>query len=360
MQIRQPMADIPFVILMEEIIARVPARTIGRCKCVCTRWRDFLSTTEFAHHHHRTMTKSTPYRFLSVADRDGSLHTFIYDPPTCRMQDIVNIPFCSQPRHILILAELHGMLCVSIRNTNAMVIWNPLTRAYKNITTTEYRGSYEPESDSVGFYTAQATDCRILHITQRQDKMTAYVYSTRSGSWRQTLPPTLNGQHTSGYNWATTTNCGETLYLTSTSRGTPQTQALHRFNGTTETFTNMTFPQTYDNQHSRNQITRVHNNLQMLVTHRPLHTNTELWKLEDGEWTQLMRFNNINHVNISTISFLKYMTPHDIWLIMTVDGDICELNQNLQELGPSYPSKYFSPLARGIYTESIISPNTRA
>ncbi|KAF5797156.1 putative F-box domain-containing protein [Helianthus annuus] len=48
--------ELPLSLIESNILPRLPAKSVGRCMCVCKQWKSFLSTPMFARMHLRHVT----------------------------------------------------------------------------------------------------------------------------------------------------------------------------------------------------------------------------------------------------------------------------------------------------------------
>jgi hypothetical protein len=73
----------PVLLLMLEIIARLPTKCAGRLRCVCRMWLSYLTTDEFAKANCRYISTSLELKILSIGHRATSLHAFGYARNSC-------------------------------------------------------------------------------------------------------------------------------------------------------------------------------------------------------------------------------------------------------------------------------------
>ncbi|KAJ0929925.1 hypothetical protein HanPSC8_Chr04g0143421 [Helianthus annuus] len=71
------------------------------------------------------------------------------------------------------------------RNTGKLVIWNQLTHAFKEVSSSNSHGLYKPKSDAIGLYMDKTDDYKLLHIKRRRGKMWVHVYSSMFDSWHK-------------------------------------------------------------------------------------------------------------------------------------------------------------------------------
>ncbi|KAK1431904.1 hypothetical protein QVD17_08694 [Tagetes erecta] len=204
------MVDLSVEIIVSEILTRVPAKVVGRSKCVCKEWCALLSTQEFLRVHANRSLNSSNQRILFVGDHSISVHPInvqsgVYGPST-----IVSFPF----NDISIHSHLNGLLCLHLNNTSELLLWNPITRAYKHLSKPDCHGFFEHNSDTIGLYMDAYDDYKVLHVKCRCRAFVVSIYSRKIDSRRNihfiTEPEYVNPT----FSWSTGTLCCDTLYFT--------------------------------------------------------------------------------------------------------------------------------------------------
>ncbi|MFS7964360.1 putative F-box domain-containing protein [Helianthus anomalus] len=123
--------DLGSDLIMSEILPRLPAKCVGRAKKVCKEWLSCISSKEFVMMHCRHMCKGSRQKILSIGQEScfiSSTGVDLVDEKT-----MITLPFHVRPSDMWILSSLNGLLCVCLRNTFEMLIWNPLIRSCINI-----------------------------------------------------------------------------------------------------------------------------------------------------------------------------------------------------------------------------------
>ena len=125
------MVVLPYMVVLFDIIARLPAKVVTQCKLVCTDWLDMLSSEEFAMRHSQYMRRSDDQKIIITSHRTCKVRSLDHKSPNYSTATNVHILFAAKPHNLLFLASLDGMLCVCLKNTCELVVWNPLTSVYK-------------------------------------------------------------------------------------------------------------------------------------------------------------------------------------------------------------------------------------
>ncbi|KAK7295544.1 hypothetical protein RJT34_18454 [Clitoria ternatea] len=129
--------------LIEQILVRLPVRSVVRSKCVCKSWRSLISNPQFAKSHfdlaaapsHRILLRSTHF-YLESIDIDASLHhdsavAFhplpLPSPPSPRRREYT---IDRSLEHHDILGSSRGLVLLAYYNGD-LILWNPSTADYK-------------------------------------------------------------------------------------------------------------------------------------------------------------------------------------------------------------------------------------
>ncbi|XP_020196388.2 putative F-box protein At1g50870 [Aegilops tauschii subsp. strangulata] len=184
--------------LILEILARLPARSLRRFKCVSMPWRDLISDPA-----HRKKLRQTLAGFLYMTDTDrynGGRHHFAsvsgdgaaapFDPSVPYLQPnkeegITQVDSCNG----LLLYRRYSKMVVRLPPCWAadfrFVVCNPATGRWVDLPLPTH-----PEPPAKGSMTALAFDpavsshFHVLHFEQREAYITGVdIYSSRTGAW---------------------------------------------------------------------------------------------------------------------------------------------------------------------------------
>ncbi|KAK9060748.1 hypothetical protein SSX86_021454 [Deinandra increscens subsp. villosa] len=171
-------AELPLSIIECEILPRLPAKSVGRCMCVCKLWKSLLSTPVFTRMHLRNnVTDIDQYKLLMIDDH-GTLTTLDGHVVHRNPEPLGPINY-----RFYVLASLDGLVCLGSVVTG-LAFWNPLTGAYKKLAPIPCTISFWL-CDGVGFYIDRSSnDYRLLYM-KRGGIDGVYIYSHKLDSWRQ-------------------------------------------------------------------------------------------------------------------------------------------------------------------------------
>ncbi|MFS8033559.1 putative F-box associated interaction domain, F-box-like domain superfamily [Helianthus anomalus] len=204
---------------MSEILPRLPAKCVGRAKKVCKEWLSCIPSKEF---------ESCFIRSTGVD---------LVDEKT-----MITLPFHVRPSDVWILSSLNGLLCVCLRNTFEMLIWNLLIRSCINISDSKSYGFFKIYSDAVGLYIDSSNEYRVLHIKRGRFTVDVMAYSRRTTHWKRIQFLQKRHYHTNGYVWSGGTFCEDSLYFTIFQFWSTGDIVIIRFDVNTETFSEIGFP----------------------------------------------------------------------------------------------------------------------
>ncbi|KAL8213852.1 hypothetical protein R6Q57_003301 [Mikania cordata] len=151
---------------------------------------------------------------------------------------IVYFPF----NNFKIYSHLDELLCVCLNHTSELLLWNPVTGAYKLLSTHDHDGFLEYNADAIGLYVDAYDDYKVLHIKRRCGVFIVSVYSRKLESWRNipfiSRPEFLNPS----FSLSSCTFCGNTLYFTLCDCWLGGETVLLRFEVNSERFKEINFP----------------------------------------------------------------------------------------------------------------------
>ncbi|EOY06276.1 hypothetical protein QUC31_016351 [Theobroma cacao] len=178
--------DVPHDIL-DEILSRLPVKSLVRFKSVSKSWSRFISSPPFTRNHYRRASSPDPeitalkiliskpdgFRFIDCEPSRLPVPVRFRFPQT-RTRDIHD--------HVRFFGSCHGLVCLGIGNPRHLVLWNPSTGDsktlpdyYKVLSVPAMRNcfgglGYDPSCDD---YKVILTDnSRLL------------IFSLRKNSWR--------------------------------------------------------------------------------------------------------------------------------------------------------------------------------
>ncbi|KAL8252179.1 hypothetical protein R6Q59_035872, partial [Mikania micrantha] len=166
-------------LIVFEILTRVPARTVGRSKCVCKKWMVLLLTQQFVKLHCSRSSIASNQRALLVDDQTYFAHPINFQSGGYGRGTIVYFPF----KNFKIYSHLDGLLCVCLDHTSELVLWNLVTGAYKLLSTHDRDGLFEYNADAIGLYVDAYDDYKVLHIKRRCCVFIVSVSSRKLESW---------------------------------------------------------------------------------------------------------------------------------------------------------------------------------
>ncbi|MFS7932137.1 putative F-box domain-containing protein [Helianthus anomalus] len=225
---------LPYDVIQSEVLPRLPAKSIGRFRCVCKAWNSFLSTPDFARMHLRYQTN---YKLLLLdCRRSKTFPTLDCEPPNHDSITTRPIPFTDD--EVLILASLDGLVCVALFNIQELpelAFWNPLTGAYKKFHTSVLNSI----SDAFAFYNDSSNDYKLRNIVSEG----AFIYSRRLDSWRKINPSLETIYHISKFTWSHATFVAGKIYFLLGNKNVEGERRLISFDVESEKFKEIQFPQ---------------------------------------------------------------------------------------------------------------------
>ncbi|MFS7943657.1 putative galactose oxidase/kelch, beta-propeller [Helianthus anomalus] len=327
------MPEIPIDLFMFEILPNLTARDVGRYKLVCKEWCSFLSTVFFARLHSRKMPSLTKMQFVLLTEGiHRPLRTLSYGSANISLTEIVKVPFKTRAEYMMILGSLHGMLCVCLSNTCQLLIWNPLTNAYRNLSITKKYGYSKCNNQSV---------C---------------IYSMENQCWRQIkfVKDFILDDQT--VQWSCGTLCCDGLYFTVGSCWDSNVALIVRIDVNLETFTKVSFPFDEYEVNFRGSLVNVSDELHFFVLHGAFDVSVDLWKLKGEEWIRILSVPDIDCIPLPIKCFVRYIGSSKKWLLMTDYGDVYEFDLEVRKVDNFFLVNFYA-LKGAVYSESLMSPN---
>ncbi|KAK9911037.1 hypothetical protein M0R45_034963 [Rubus argutus] len=183
--------------ILDEILARLPVKSLMRFRCVCKSWRALISQPYFATKHFnyagrgitencsRLLMSTSPFESIdyeALKDlSDGDAHLAIK-----KLDFQVMFPDSSVKTTV---GSCNGLICLEIDQED-VVLWNPCTRDYKVLpkptircTSQFYGFGYDSSTDI--YKIMRGYSYRVLDY----EETGVQVFSLKTGSWRTHLDP---------------------------------------------------------------------------------------------------------------------------------------------------------------------------
>ncbi|CAH1444700.1 unnamed protein product [Lactuca virosa] len=214
------MEDLP-VHVMDNILSRLPIKTIIRCKCVCKKWLDHISDSYFAniqlsrsptglmiHSENNKFGHPSPGLLNWIEVEDKFDHHHLHHDPVMNLD--LNLTSIFQKSQIKLVGSVNGLLCLwqYAPESDNTYICNPITREYMILP----RQQYYRESIAIIVYCfgvgSLTREYKVIRIFQgniphdptsksRPSLVEAEVYTLGTGEWRSLghAPYLLKGFH---------------------------------------------------------------------------------------------------------------------------------------------------------------------
>ncbi|CAI9117690.1 OLC1v1019141C1 [Oldenlandia corymbosa var. corymbosa] len=182
------MPDFPDEIAIE-ILSRLPAKSLGKFKCVAKPWLSLISSQGFIKthlavsaesddfsHHRLILYEFTDNRFQHRLYSASSLLNEVFDETTAAAE-VFNIDYIIQPYELFWLVDsCSGLVCL-INMDRELILCNPCTKKFKKLPGSEIR-----KSNTLGFgYDSLNDDYKVVEFVDNKVNM----YSVKTSSWRK-------------------------------------------------------------------------------------------------------------------------------------------------------------------------------
>ncbi|XP_075099436.1 F-box/kelch-repeat protein At3g23880-like [Nicotiana tabacum] len=181
----------------EEILRRLPVKSLLRFKCVSESWKTLISEPHFKKKHLNHAKNQNPPKMLigQTCPKDDTFYFYSSSLSSHRIvEDVRNLDCPSNfvPGFCKIYCCCDGLFLIGIDNTpnsSILLLWNPLTRESivlpdqnENSNYSIYGLGYDPTSD----------DYKVLKVEDDEDyeddddcEISNEILSLKSGSWRK-------------------------------------------------------------------------------------------------------------------------------------------------------------------------------
>ncbi|GMN61603.1 hypothetical protein TIFTF001_030694 [Ficus carica] len=118
---------------MEEILARLDAKSVSRCKCVSKSWLSLIRSPSFMNRHHKQQVPRTLLRqegLFSVRNSENfdQISAHVFSPLV-----IENIVWRRYPLDLALVGSQNGVLCLFDERYHAVYLWNPAIKKLKKL-----------------------------------------------------------------------------------------------------------------------------------------------------------------------------------------------------------------------------------
>ncbi|KAK4789516.1 hypothetical protein SAY86_016820 [Trapa natans] len=185
--------------LITEILLKVPAKDLLRCRCVSKRWCFLIDSACFIHqqlvHSIHSFSNQTLFiRHKSVLrniDLDSLAQDFSAGAAVSLTE--INYPLMCYSDEIKLLGSCNGLICLS-NVADDVIIWNPSLRKHRFLPNFGVKARKRSERPLLsvcvyGFgFVHKSDDYKLLRLVQyisRPSESDVCVYSMSSNSWRQ-------------------------------------------------------------------------------------------------------------------------------------------------------------------------------
>ncbi|KAM7497924.1 hypothetical protein LguiA_022338 [Lonicera macranthoides] len=189
---------LPTEICIEEILTRLPVKTLLRCTSVCKSWYSLITSPNFISLHLNRTTSNQNNRLLVRSLDDVERYSVHTDNETFDMLERLNFPFHSRNSFFDIVGTCNGLVCLSddARDyTDLTILWNPSIRKVLELPSPNVRfWSHGPFHHTLGFgFNPVTNDYNVVRVMylQKSEPVWGYkfppvveLYELSTGSWR--------------------------------------------------------------------------------------------------------------------------------------------------------------------------------
>ncbi|KAL0006552.1 hypothetical protein SO802_008054 [Lithocarpus litseifolius] len=188
--------------LVEEILSRLPVKSLMRFKCVSKAWHTLISSHQFAKSHFQRASQNPNRMNVLVLTNNCVLSSgceALFQSRAIHGQpvdvDFHGFPLWGKGHVEKNLASCNGLVCIELYNvdkwTTQYLVWNPSTKSYKNIpspTSTNFSVSSYLRRFGFG-YDYSTDDYKILrpYNSDHIPMLRIEIFSLKTFTWRTIL-----------------------------------------------------------------------------------------------------------------------------------------------------------------------------
>ncbi|XP_021759190.1 F-box/kelch-repeat protein At3g23880-like [Chenopodium quinoa] len=131
---------LPDFLILEEILPRLPVKSLIRFKSVSKCWLSSISFPKFAKSHLKFSSSHSKFLILTENNREWKNEFFLldYNENNCNVNEFVQLVFdngCDDPITFMeLVGSCHGLVCFYVRkDPKFFFVWNPATRCSRKI-----------------------------------------------------------------------------------------------------------------------------------------------------------------------------------------------------------------------------------
>ncbi|KAI9096867.1 hypothetical protein K1719_025850 [Acacia pycnantha] len=184
--------------IIQNILKRLPVKSLMRLQCVCRGWRILFKTQSFIADHLDHSNHQNPcllMKDLDIEDDPSNIYCLDSDMQVWEFQNPPLLHYLKQGK---ILGSSNGLLCVQFNKPDGsphfLLVWNPAIREVRLVPKTNIRKDYWNHLIGFGF-SPIINDYKIViaYFPVDPDVCIVKVYSLSSGSWKKEEKFRLNG-----------------------------------------------------------------------------------------------------------------------------------------------------------------------
>ncbi|CAI9777204.1 unnamed protein product [Fraxinus pennsylvanica] len=177
--------------IIEEILSRLPVKSLLKFSCVSKSWLSLISTPNFiethlqnSSHHRILLTIDDPYTDSPDYLQNCSLHSLLYNPVT----DAMNIPW-DWDEFSVVVGSCNGLVCIAKR-FDKLFLWNPSTRKSRRLPFSVVEMFFNDDIYEFGYFTygfgfdESTNDYKIVKYFCYEHLTLVMIYSFKTDSWK--------------------------------------------------------------------------------------------------------------------------------------------------------------------------------
>ncbi|KAL8538632.1 hypothetical protein ACS0TY_000594 [Phlomoides rotata] len=179
--------------LIEEILSRLPVKSLLKFRCVSKSWRSLIDNNHFIKTHLQKSTTNANFSHHGIIVSRPYFHRTLM---LVSWRSVLNYPFAfdeiinADDREVTIVGSCNGLVCI-LEDTGGFILWNPSTIIARNLPDvgvgenlvgddfTRYGFGYDESSDDYKVFVIITLSC-----SPNVYRAISRLYSLKSNSWK--------------------------------------------------------------------------------------------------------------------------------------------------------------------------------
>ncbi|KAK2984430.1 hypothetical protein RJ640_014836 [Escallonia rubra] len=182
--------------IIDDILTRLPASSLGRFRCVSKQWRARISHPQFVKTHLSRSNKRARvlvFMFLGDIDLDGRLYTLDFDSKSRHNNRVGIAKELNLQAHVPLHVQgsCNGLVLIAVGGEWSLLLFNPTTQESKKLLVPPLTGNARDINYGLG-YASGTDDYKVVRlmllkttVVRNGSNVRLDIYDTKGSRWRR-------------------------------------------------------------------------------------------------------------------------------------------------------------------------------